>query len=104
MSKFNQLIQSAVEGRRITNSLGRKNQYPSFANIHPKVQEQLIAALIEENEAIRERIENEINSALEDAMYQYSQEQEEAIEAACDWQNFIAEDAAERARDMSSRY
>ncbi len=64
---FQTLIQDAVERRSLANCFGRASIL-SFATLHHTQREALIKALIEENEAVLDLIQSEINCALEETM------------------------------------
>lgn len=74
---YKQLIQEAVEIGLISQALG-KPAILSFRKLHPEHQQSIVAALISDNENVRNFIESEINADLEEELDQHMRLQEES--------------------------
>lgn len=67
---YKELIKEAVEFRLVSQSYG-KPAILSFKKLDPAHQQSIIAALISDNENVRNFIESEINADLEEELDQY---------------------------------
>jgi hypothetical protein len=99
MEIFNQRINSIAQAKVLSRAINKKNPSLTFAGLSAKQQESLVAALINEDEEIRELIANKITNALEDA-YCDELRPSEAIDDAIDLSRFAQEDIESRTRDM----
>lgn len=99
MKTFQDRINSIAQRKVLSRALSGKTPNYTYYGLEADEQQALIAALINEDEEVRQLLASKISNAIEDSycdQIRFSEAEDDAI----DLRRFAEEDAASRARDL----